>query len=158
MKFKLITDHADLENAFRKKDVHGRLARWLDLIAEYDFEIKYRKGSENGPSDYLSRIHESSESEEEELEGDHGPAGALKDSEVVGSIIDVACANTEEELSQIRCFLEDGIPRSESKEYTVQGSGGLPRNLCCGTEASYVRSLVISELCHPRTCTREYYA
>ncbi len=57
MKFKLITDHAALENAFRRKDVHDRLARWLDLIAEYDFEIKYRKGSENGPADYLSCIH-----------------------------------------------------------------------------------------------------
>ena len=54
-KFKLLTDHQALKYAFKKKDVHGRLARWLDFLAEYNFDIEYRPGEENGPADYLSR-------------------------------------------------------------------------------------------------------
>ena len=41
--FKLITDHMALRWAFQKKDIHGRLARWLDFIAEYQFEVVYRR-------------------------------------------------------------------------------------------------------------------
>ncbi len=40
--FQLVTDHQALQYAFKKKDVHGRLARWLDLLAEYEFEVVYR--------------------------------------------------------------------------------------------------------------------
>lgn len=32
--FTLITDHQALRYAFQKNDVHGRLARWLDFLAE----------------------------------------------------------------------------------------------------------------------------
>ena len=53
---KLITDHQALSYAFRKKDIHGRLARWLDFLAEYNFTVEYRRGSENSAADYLSRI------------------------------------------------------------------------------------------------------
>lgn len=34
------TNHQALTKAFKKKDIHGRLARWMDLMAEYDFRIK----------------------------------------------------------------------------------------------------------------------
>lgn len=53
--FRLITDHQALKYAFQKKDVHGRLARWLDLLAEYNFEVVYRPGRENSAADFLSR-------------------------------------------------------------------------------------------------------
>ena len=36
-KFLLITDHQSLQYAFKEKDMHGRLARWMDFLAEYDF-------------------------------------------------------------------------------------------------------------------------
>ena len=54
--FKIITDHQALRNAFQKKDSHGRLARWLEFLAEYDFSIEYRPGKNNGSADYLSSI------------------------------------------------------------------------------------------------------
>lgn len=53
--FELITDHQALRYAFMKKDVHGRLARWLDFLAEYDFHVVYRPGTANGAADFLSR-------------------------------------------------------------------------------------------------------
>ena len=53
---KLITDHQALSYSFRKKDIHGRLARWLDFLDEYDFTVEYRRGSANNAAEYLSRI------------------------------------------------------------------------------------------------------
>lgn len=54
--FTVLTDHQALQYAFRKKDIHGRLARWMDFMAEYDVEVKYRSGATNGAADYLSRL------------------------------------------------------------------------------------------------------
>jgi hypothetical protein len=34
----------------------ARLVRWALRLAEFDFEIKYRKGGENGNADALSRL------------------------------------------------------------------------------------------------------
>lgn len=51
----IYTDHQALLTAFKKKYIHGRLASWLDLTAEYNFEVEYRQGSSNGAADYLSR-------------------------------------------------------------------------------------------------------
>ena len=53
--FTLVTDHQALQYAFKRKNVHGRLARWLDTLAEYEFTIQYRPGILNGAADYLSR-------------------------------------------------------------------------------------------------------
>ena len=64
--FTLITDHQALRYAFQKKDVHGRLARWMDFLAEYQFEVVYRAGHSNGAADYLSRIEVGPLPEEEE--------------------------------------------------------------------------------------------
>ena len=38
---KLVTDHQALSYAFRKKDIHGRLARRLDFLAENYFTVEY---------------------------------------------------------------------------------------------------------------------
>lgn len=51
----LIADHQALRSAIKRKDAHGCVARWFDLLAEYRFEIIYRSGNLNLPADYLSR-------------------------------------------------------------------------------------------------------
>lgn len=53
--FSLITDHQELKNAVRKKYMHGRLARWLKFLAEYEFEVCYHSGDNNMAADFLSR-------------------------------------------------------------------------------------------------------
>ena len=55
-RFLLITDHQSLQYAFKKKDMHGRLAHWMEFLAEYDFEIKYRARGKNGTADFLPRL------------------------------------------------------------------------------------------------------
>ena len=54
-RFDLVTDHQALRYAFAKKDVHGRLARWMNFLAEYNYRVVYKPGKENCAADFLSR-------------------------------------------------------------------------------------------------------
>ena len=69
-RFLLITDHQSLQYAFKKKDMHGRLACWMDFLAEYDFEVKYRAGVKNGAADFLSRLRAVLPSDEDGEKGE----------------------------------------------------------------------------------------
>lgn len=55
-KFTLFTDHQPLIYIFNMKDPSSKLVRWRLYLEEFDFEIKYRKGSQNTVADGLSRI------------------------------------------------------------------------------------------------------
>lgn len=35
----LISDHKSLKDAFKKKDLQGQLAKWLDFLSEYEFTV-----------------------------------------------------------------------------------------------------------------------
>ena len=54
-KFKVRTDHQALVWLFRLKEPSGKIARWLEILAQYDFEIEYRPGKKQGHCDALSR-------------------------------------------------------------------------------------------------------
>ncbi|XP_043474040.1 uncharacterized protein LOC122506110 [Leptopilina heterotoma] len=56
-KFKILTDHQALKWLFNVKDASSRLMRWRLKLEEYDYEIQYKKGSENTAADALSRVH-----------------------------------------------------------------------------------------------------
>ena len=53
----LHTDHHSLSHLFKQKDLSSRQARYLDFFADFDFEIKYIRGSQNH-ADALSRIRQ----------------------------------------------------------------------------------------------------
>lgn len=53
--FVIWTEHKALQTAFKQKDIHGRLAKWMDLMAEYDLDVRYWLGSANGVAYYSSR-------------------------------------------------------------------------------------------------------
>ncbi|RWR98976.1 uncharacterized protein B4U79_00636, partial [Dinothrombium tinctorium] len=65
-KFKIVTDSNPLTYLMRTKNLNSRLSHWSMFLQEYDFEIVYRKGSENKLCDYLSR-YPNKEPENEEL-------------------------------------------------------------------------------------------
>lgn len=52
--FKFLTDHQALAYTFKNNDVHVRLARWTDFLAEDGFEIMYRREAKNQAEDFLS--------------------------------------------------------------------------------------------------------
>jgi hypothetical protein len=53
--FTVRTDHSSLVWLCHFKELDGQLARWLETLAQYDFEIVYRKGNKHGNADGLSR-------------------------------------------------------------------------------------------------------
>jgi hypothetical protein len=54
-RFVLMTDHCGLRNLFDQLNLKDRQARLMDLLSEFDFEIKRIKGKENRVVDALSR-------------------------------------------------------------------------------------------------------
>ena len=53
--FLLRTDHSALTSLLKSPEPVGQQARWLDVLAEYDFRIEHRAGSQHNNSDSLSR-------------------------------------------------------------------------------------------------------
>ena len=55
-KFILRTDHSSLVWLRSFKEPEGQLARWLERLEEFQFEVVHRKGRAHGNADALSRI------------------------------------------------------------------------------------------------------
>ena len=54
-KFLIRTDHSSLKWLKNFKNPEGMIARWIATLDTYHFDIEYRKGSQHGNSDALSR-------------------------------------------------------------------------------------------------------
>lgn len=54
--FNIYCDHKPLQWLFSIKEPNSKLMRWRLKLEEFDYEIKYKKGSENKVADALSRI------------------------------------------------------------------------------------------------------
>jgi len=54
-KFTLCTDHGSLTWLTNFKDPEGQLARWLEQLQEFDFEIVHKRGKKHTNADALSR-------------------------------------------------------------------------------------------------------
>ena len=48
------TDHAPLRSVLKAKDPEGQLARWIEFLSTFDFEIQYRLGQRHQSADALS--------------------------------------------------------------------------------------------------------
>ncbi|XP_019264773.1 PREDICTED: uncharacterized protein LOC109242368 [Nicotiana attenuata] len=59
------TNHAALRYLMAKKDAKPRLIRWVLLLQEFDFEVKYQKGIENQVANHLSRLEEAGRPKED---------------------------------------------------------------------------------------------
>ena len=54
-KFKVRTDHGALRWLMSFKDPQGQVARWLEVLGTYDFEVEHRPGLKHNNADALSR-------------------------------------------------------------------------------------------------------
>lgn len=50
------TDYSALRILMPKKDTKLGFIRWVLLLQEFYFDVKYRKGTENQVADHLSRL------------------------------------------------------------------------------------------------------
>ena len=55
-RFKLVTDHSAITYMMKQPDPKGRLARWVVILQEFDFEVVHKPGKENNVADGLSRL------------------------------------------------------------------------------------------------------
>lgn len=53
--FMLRTDHASLQWLYRRKEPSHQVARWLEILAEFKFQLKHRAGRDHSNADGLSR-------------------------------------------------------------------------------------------------------
>ncbi|GJR85537.1 putative reverse transcriptase domain-containing protein [Tanacetum coccineum] len=51
----VFTDHKSLQHILNQKELNMRQRCWLELLSDYDCEIRYHSGKENGVADALSR-------------------------------------------------------------------------------------------------------
>ena len=56
--FIIRTDHNSLVWLTRFKYIEGQLARWIEELAQYNYKIIHRKGSEHVNADALSRMED----------------------------------------------------------------------------------------------------
>ncbi|KAI3660863.1 hypothetical protein MP638_006620 [Amoeboaphelidium occidentale] len=54
--FTVYTDNSAVTDISRARDPVGRIARWIYILSEYDFDLKHRAGKENHVADALSRL------------------------------------------------------------------------------------------------------
>ncbi|GBO05137.1 hypothetical protein AVEN_265266-1 [Araneus ventricosus] len=54
-KFLLLTDQASLRWLLNFKEPEGQIARWIQRLQAYHFEIQHREGTSHGNADALSR-------------------------------------------------------------------------------------------------------
>lgn len=57
--FVVCTDHQPLTYLQSVKNPKGRMARWISRLQEYNFQVRYKPGSDNKVADSLSRLPES---------------------------------------------------------------------------------------------------
>ena len=54
-RFLVRSDHQSLVWLFRLKEPRGKIARWIEILSQYDFAIQYRPGNKQAHCDALSR-------------------------------------------------------------------------------------------------------
>ena len=54
-KFKVRTDHQALKWLFSLKEPKNRIARWIEILSEFNFEVEYRPGKQHSNADAMSR-------------------------------------------------------------------------------------------------------
>ncbi|GJR05467.1 putative reverse transcriptase domain-containing protein [Tanacetum coccineum] len=65
-KYVMFTDHKSLQHILDQKELNMRQRRWLELLSDYDCEIRYHPGKANVVADALSHFECSIRSQKEE--------------------------------------------------------------------------------------------
>ena len=111
--FLVRTDHNSLIWLMRFKNLEGQLARWLEAIAQFDFQIKHRAGRSHGNADGLSRLPEPDPCPFYDLDIDvrQLPCGGCS-----------YCQRMHEQWSRFESFVDDVMPLTVRQTGIASGS------------------------------------
>ena len=54
--FQIVTEHHSLKYLMTQRNLSKRQTRWVEMVAEFDFEVVHRPGKSNVVADALSRL------------------------------------------------------------------------------------------------------
>ena len=132
-KFTFHVDHATLLYLVSKQMLTGKLARWMLLLQEFEFDIQHRPGTQHAVADYLSRL----ENGPDAVDGDDDfPDGAILHIEVEPPER-MHAPHEDKWLMEMSTFLSTGLPpprmrKDEKKRLAVRS-----RNFCLLQETLY---------------------
>ncbi|GJR40376.1 putative reverse transcriptase domain-containing protein [Tanacetum coccineum] len=75
----VLTDHKSLQHILDPKELNMRQRRWLELLSDYDCEIRYHPGKANAVADALSRKERIKPLREELIENSKDPERPRKE-------------------------------------------------------------------------------
>ena len=116
-KFLVRTDHSSLKWLMHFKNPENQLARWLDILSQYDFEIEHRPGRLHRNADALSRVPCKQYGRTSDTETD-----ALQESEQVCTVTQKSpismksIQEADQNLQIVKGWLDNGRPDSKIVE------------------------------------------
>lgn len=120
----IYTDHKPLEGVFMGKKgvpavIATRLQRYVWRLSHFDYELKYKRGAENGNADCLSRLpvnEELSFADEQELSGRSVDAVRQCDESFVSMAAIKKATDEDEEMSAVRRYVMEGWTNNSEKK------------------------------------------
>lgn len=132
-KFLVRSDHQALVWLFSLKEPSGKIARWIEILAPYDFTIEYRPGKKMGYCDALSRCPTPRDCTCSDIDMSEplkcGPcAKCTRRAEAMALQLEHSFVNSEIETNGA---IQEGVD-----SYIVPEPGGKPEQARAATEAS----------------------
>ena len=126
-RFRVRSDHQALIWLFRLKEPRGKIARWLEILSQYDFSVEYRPGKKQGHCDALSRCENPRDCEcPEQDTSEPLKCGPCK-----------KCIKRAQEMMHTK-FYQELMANQEEQSLLVEGQKGESINVKCLREVSEV--------------------
>jgi sulfur transfer complex TusBCD TusB component (DsrH family) len=110
-RFELRTNHIGLKYLFDQPTLNARQSRWLELLCEYDFEIKHIKGKEKKVADALNRkVHEL-----------HATTISMYRTDIKGRILEAT--NVDLQYRDLVAKLQQRERPQKKESYTLEADG-----------------------------------
>ena len=154
-KFVVQSDHQALIWLFRLREPSGKIARWIEILAPYDFEIQYRPGNKMAHADALSRCASPKDCECSEVDTSEplkcGPcAKCLRRAEMMVLQLPKASESSPlvDEQVQQPAAIETSTVRAITNQETEHDMPSTSKAICPNTTGGWCWSLSSQELVH----------
>lgn len=131
--FDVVTDNSACKWFLQHPRVSGRLARWLDFFASFDFKLHHRPGSQNVVADALSRPPTASSPSR------GGDDGVTRPLQICALRFSCSTCSTIRQSSARRMATTDKLLSISSRDQAVMLSTKYPASSACVVGASQTR-------------------